>query len=87
MTQNDAIQKYLEEGHRLTPIDALNLFGCFRLSGRIFDLKARGLDIKMDMVENKSTGKRYAEYYLDKSVPVLECTTAEADSCDSDDLF
>lgn len=87
MTQNDAIQKYLEEGHRLTPIDALNLFGCFRLSGRIFDLKARGLDIKMDMVENKSTGKRYAEYYLDKPVPVLECTTAEANSCDSDDLF
>ena len=87
MTQNDAIQKYLEEGHRLTPIDALNLFGCFRLSGRIFDLKARGLDIKMDMVENKSTGKRYAEYYLDKSDPVMECTEAGVDSRESDDLF
>ena len=87
MTQNDAIQKYLEEGHRLTPIDALNLFGCFRLSGRIFDLKARGLDIKTDMVENKSTGKRYAEYYLDKSAPVMECTAAGADSRELDDLF
>ena len=66
MTQNEMIRKHLEEGRSLTPIDALNLYGCFRLATRIFELKRSGMNIKTEMVENKETGKRYAQYVLGK---------------------
>lgn len=78
MTQNEMIRKHLEEGRSLTPIEALNLYGCFRLATRIFELKKSGLDIETEMVENKDTGKRYARYFLRKEgkpealVPELE---------------
>lgn len=45
LTQNEAIKLHLEAGHGLTPLDALKLFGCLRLSARIFELKAHGLNI------------------------------------------
>ena len=63
-SQNDLIAEYLKQGNTLTPIDALNRFGCFRLSGRIHDLKRSGLPIEARTVENN--GKRYAEYRIAK---------------------
>lgn len=69
-TQKELIREYLERGNSLTPMDALELFGCFRLATRIFELKREGLDIVTDMVENKATGKRYASYRL---VPAPVC--------------
>ena len=45
-TQREAIREYLEDGKTLTPLEALSLFGCFRLATRIFELKKQGLDIK-----------------------------------------
>lgn len=66
MTQREMIKNYLEEGHSLTPIDALNLFGCFRLATRVFELKKQGMDIRTEIVENSETGKRYARYSLAK---------------------
>ena len=38
MSQNDNILSYLKKGKKLDPMKALKLFGCFRLSARIFDL-------------------------------------------------
>lgn len=64
MSQNDQILQYLREGNRLTPIDALQLFGCFRLSGRINDLRNMGYDIHTDMVTNGH--KTFASYYIPK---------------------
>ena len=68
MEHNDSqahmIRLWLEEGNIITPIDALNMFGCFRLSAIIFVLKERGMNIKSNMVYNGK--KRYAEYSLDK---------------------
>lgn len=64
MTQREMIKKYLEEGHRLTPLDALRMFGCFRLATRIFELKKSGMNIVTEIVEDKQTGKRYARYEL-----------------------
>ena len=63
-TQNEKIKKYLEAGNTLTPLEALNLFGCFRLVTRIFELKKQGLNIDSEMVEDSATGKRYAKYRL-----------------------
>ncbi len=66
MSQNENIKKYLEAGHRITPIDALNLFGCFRLGARIADLKKRGMNIVTEIINDAKTGKRYAQYSLGK---------------------
>ena len=66
MTQNQQILNYLKTGKSLSPIDALNKFGCFRLSGRIYDLKKEGHNIETNYVTDKKTKKTYAEYiYLE----------------------
>ena len=54
----------LIEGKRITPIDALEKYGCFRLSGRIHDLKRAGWQIKADSILTES-GKRVAQYYME----------------------
>ncbi len=62
-TQCAMIKKYLEDGHSLTSLDALRLFGCMRLASRICDLRDRGMDIGKNTIvlPNK---KRVCEYYL-----------------------
>ena len=40
----------LESGERLTPLDALDRFGCFRLGARIFELRRDGLPIVKEVV-------------------------------------
>lgn len=71
-TQNQRIKEYLENGHKLTPLEALNLFGCFRLASRISDLKKQGMNIKTDMVTDANTGKQYASYSLVVDVSSIE---------------
>jgi hypothetical protein len=63
MSQKDAIREYLESGKALTPIDALNMFGCFRLGARIHDLREEGLNIEMELVKGKYEA-RFAKYSL-----------------------
>lgn len=66
-SQNKRIKAWLESGHKISALDALNLFDSFRLSARIFDLRNDyGMDIKSEMVEDPITGKRYAKYWLNK---------------------
>ena len=61
-SQNARILEALKAGARITPLDALNRFGCLRLSARIADLKEKGHKIKNEWrIEN---GKRFAEYHL-----------------------
>ena len=61
-SQSEQILKFMMSGKSITPLDALNFFGCFRLGARIYDLKRRGLVIKTDMVCDN--GKKYAAYSL-----------------------
>lgn len=61
-SQTEQIKAHLEKGGTLTPLEALNKFGCLRLSGRIFDLRESGLAIKSNMVLRN--GKRVAQYSL-----------------------
>lgn len=63
LSQNKLIKEYLMSGHSLTQMDALNMFGCFRLASRVYDLRNEGLDIKRETVELAS-GKRVTRYYL-----------------------
>jgi hypothetical protein len=63
MSQNNQILKHLKK-KPLTPLDALAMFGCFRLAARIQELRVDGHRIRTDM-ENKN-GKKYAKYSLIK---------------------
>lgn len=66
-SQRARIQAYLNDGNSITPIEALNLFGAFRLSAIIYVLKYDyGMDIKTEIVYEDG-GKRYARYYLNKN--------------------
>lgn len=66
-SQRARIQAYLNDGNSITPIEALNLFGAFRLSAIIYVLKYDyGMDIKTEMVYEEG-GKRYARYFLNKN--------------------
>lgn len=63
LSQKEAILKHLIKGKKITPIDALNKFGCFRLSARIADLRNEGFKIKTEIKKGK---KNYAVYSLVK---------------------
>jgi hypothetical protein len=62
MSQNQKIKNHLLKGKPITPIEALNKFGCFRLAARINDLINDGIDIKSDLITKN--GKKFAKYYL-----------------------
>lgn len=64
-SQADKILKYLQSHKRgLTPIEALQKFGCFRLSARIWELRDRGYDIRTDNVKKEDGDGRYARYFM-----------------------
>ena len=63
-SQNALIKGWLLNGYSITPIEALNMFGCFRLSARIANLRDEGLAVVTDMVTIND--KRVARYYLQK---------------------
>lgn len=60
MTQDELVLKHLRESGSITPLEALQLYGCFRLSARIYSLRSRGYDIETDYVTRD--GKIYASY-------------------------
>ncbi len=68
-SQNKKIAKWLLKGHHITPLEALNLFGCYRLSARIHDLRngvkyPKALNIRTRIVARGN--KHFAEYSLIK---------------------
>ena len=63
-SQTALIKGWLLNGYSITQLDALNMFGCFRLAARISDIREQGLDIITDMVNVND--KRIAKYYLTK---------------------
>lgn len=65
MTQNDQILLALKKGARLTPLDALQKFGCMRLAARIYDLRWEGWEIHSRQRQLEG-GKQCAEYRMRK---------------------
>ena len=61
-SQKSKIMKWLDNGNSITPIQALEMFGCFRLAARIKDLKDTGMIIDKAMIANEK-GKHYAVYW------------------------
>lgn len=66
-TQNEMILVALKNGERITPLTALEKFGCFRLSARIWDLRNEGHPIKTKHIATPQ-GKVVAEYSYDVEV-------------------
>ena len=66
MNQTNSILAYLQAGNSITPLEALQRFGCMRLGARIYDLKGGGYPIITEMVKDERTGKRYARYSMVK---------------------
>lgn len=62
MNQTTQILKHLKSGRKLTAIQALEKYGCFRLAARIGEIKDIGVDVKKTTIEKN--GKRFAQYYL-----------------------
>lgn len=61
-TQKEQIKNYLISKKSITPIQALNKFGCFRLAAVIYKLKNEGLKIQTEMIYNKK--QQFAKYIL-----------------------
>ena len=62
LSQKAQIKAALLAGETLTPIDALNRYGCFCLGARIAEIKADGLNIVN--VWRTVDGKRVAAYKI-----------------------
>ena len=66
MTQNQQILDYLVAGNTITPLEALERFGCFSLAARVYELKnTHGKPIQSKLIELPN-GKRCAQYWLDR---------------------
>lgn len=66
-TQAQVIQEHLERGLPITALDALNLYGCFRLAARIRELRKAGMNIASRPVKTNG-GAIISEYRLIKNV-------------------
>ncbi len=62
-TQEEAIINHLLAGHALTPLEALERFGCFRLAARIHSIR-QAIPVKCEM-KQLPNGKRVANYSIE----------------------
>jgi len=62
MSQIEAIRAHLLKGKSITPIEALNKHGCFRLAAIIFNIRAEGFTVETEIVHRN--GKKWASYTL-----------------------
>lgn len=53
-SQSQSILEHLQKYKEITPLEALNKYGCFRLGARIFDLRDKGHKIKTQVVRVKT---------------------------------
>ena len=63
MTQNQKILRHLRDGKAITPLEALGLFGVYRLAARIGELRNAGHNIETTY-KYDDNGRNYASYSL-----------------------
>lgn len=69
MSAKSEVRDYLMQGHSITPIEALDKFGSFRLASIICDLRKEGERIITDdfrYVTRNGTKKKVAKYRMVK---------------------
>jgi hypothetical protein len=62
--QTKMIEQHLLNGRSITPLQALQEYGCFRLGARIWDLRNSGHIIETELI--KDGRKKFAKYYIKK---------------------
>ena len=65
VSQKARVRAWLLNGNTITPLEALNKFGIFRLAAVVHELRDEGLDIITEKFQ-VSPKKRVAKYYLKK---------------------
>lgn len=51
-SQTKQILEYMKQGNKITPLEALRKFGCFRLTSRIWDIeRLTGVRIKRERIK------------------------------------
>lgn len=69
MTQCEMIMAHLEEHGSITPVEAMQEYGCMRLAARIADLKDQGARIKKTTAKGKNRNGdpvSFARYILEE---------------------
>ena len=61
LSQNQKLKTILDQGTRISALDALNMIGTMRLAARVYDLKQEGYPI--DKYVEDVNGKRVTYYY------------------------
>lgn len=62
-SQESKILDHMLRGHRITGLDALRLFNCFRLPARIAEIQKRGFPVQSEFITT-DTGKRVKAYWI-----------------------
>lgn len=65
-SQNDMVLEHLMTGRSITPLEAIGVYGIYRLAARVCELKKSGHVIESEVRRDKNK-KPYARYYM----PVL----------------
>lgn len=63
-TQSEQILNHLKQGKTITPLEALELYGCFRLSAVILRLRKLGYEILTHLEHNTKRAGTHARYEL-----------------------
>ena len=66
LSQKKAICNYLRNGGSITGLEAIEKFGCIKLSNRISELRSAGITIA-DRWVVLGCGKRVKQYFMPKS--------------------
>ena len=60
----ETIYKHLKKNHHLTALEALGVYGIYRLAPRICELRAKGVPIE-SKYHTDERGRKYVRYALD----------------------
>ena len=63
-SQNTLIFAHLQNGLSINPIQALKMFGCFRLGARIWELKRHNPDLNITGEMVKKNNKWFKSYFI-----------------------
>ena len=66
MTQNQQILSHLKTGKDITPLQALGLYGVYRLAARINDLRKQNVPIET-VIRTDGQGRTYASYKMENA--------------------
>lgn len=66
-SQTARIHEYMQKGNTITPLEALDKFGCFRLSERIREIEKLGVKVVHGRHVTPD-GKRVGKYWIEEII-------------------